>query len=169
MRRPELALGSKSAAANAARPEAGAKVPATLRDPGAPRFWIAVALTGLGAGLGAALLTLLFNAIQALAWGTSEPSALLEAARNASPLRHVALLLAAGLVTAAGQWLLTRLTSGNGIDITAAIWFEAGRLPALRTIGSAPIRRWRRRLSGRPRRQRPADPKPQVALRRELR
>ena len=52
-------------------------------------------------------------------------------------MRHVALLLAAGLVTAAGQWLLTRLTSGNGIDITAAIWFEAGRLPALRTIGSA--------------------------------
>ena len=81
--------------------------------------------------------TLLFNAVQALAWGTSEPSALLKAARNASPVRHVALLLAAGLVTAAGQWLLTRLTSGNGIDITAAIWFEAGRLPALRTIGSA--------------------------------
>jgi chloride channel protein, CIC family len=33
--------------------------------------------------------------------------------------------------------VLTRLTSGNGIDITAAIWFQAGRLPALRTIGSA--------------------------------
>ena len=79
----------------------------------------------------------MFKAVQSLAWGTSEPSALLEAARNASPLRHVALLLAAGLFTAAGQWLLTRLTSGNGIDITAAIWFEAGRLPALRTIGSA--------------------------------
>jgi H+/Cl- antiporter ClcA len=33
--------------------------------------------------------------------------------------------------------LLTRLSSGNGIDITAAIWFQAGRLPALRTLGSA--------------------------------
>ena len=54
-----------------------------------------------------------------LGWGTSEPSALLEAAREASPLRHVVLFLAAGLVTAAGQWLLTRLTSGNGIEITA--------------------------------------------------
>jgi hypothetical protein len=27
--------------------------------------------------------------------------------------------------------------SGNGIDITAAIWFHAGRLPTLRTLGSA--------------------------------
>jgi H+/Cl- antiporter ClcA len=41
------------------------------------------------------------------------------------------------LITAAGQLFLTRLSSGNGIDITAAIWFQAGRLPALRTLGSA--------------------------------
>jgi hypothetical protein len=116
-----LENGSKSAATEAAQRKAGAGAPTSLRDPAAPRFWTAVALTGLGAGFGAALLTLIFKAVQSLAWGTSEPSALLEAARNASPLRHVALLLAAGLVTAGGQWLLTRLTSGNGIDITAAI------------------------------------------------
>ena len=67
----------------------------------------------------------------------ADPSALFEAARQASPLRHVALLLGAGLLTGLGQWLLTRLTSGNGIEITAAIWFQAGRLPALRTLGSA--------------------------------
>jgi chloride channel protein, CIC family len=30
-----------------------------------------------------------------------------------------------------------RLTSSNSIDITEAIWFSAGRLPALRTLGSA--------------------------------
>jgi H+/Cl- antiporter ClcA len=30
-----------------------------------------------------------------------------------------------------------RLTSGNGIDITSAIWFSAGRLPVVRTLGSA--------------------------------
>ena len=136
-RSQRLEDGSKSAATDVAQPNAGAGVPTSLRDPAAPRFWIAVGLTGLSAGLGAALLTLLFKAVQTLAWGTSEPSALLEAARQASPMRHVALLLAAGVVTGAGQWLLTRLTSGNGIDITAAIWFQAGRLPALRTIGSA--------------------------------
>jgi H+/Cl- antiporter ClcA len=132
-----LETGSKSAASGAAEPAAGAKVPATLRDPGAIRFWIAVALTGLCAGLGAALLTLLFKAVGALAWGAAEPSALLDAARQASPLRHVGLLLAAGLVTSFGQWLLTRLASGNSIDVTAAIWFQAGRMPARRTLGTA--------------------------------
>ena len=130
--------GSKPPARDAAAsPLPGAKVPATLRDPGALRFWLAVALTGLCAGLGAALLTLVFQAVQALAWGAADPSGLLEAARQASPWRHVELLLAAGLLTGAGQWLLTRLTTGNGIEITAAIWFTAGRLPALRTLGSA--------------------------------
>ena len=45
--------------------------------------------------------------------------------------------LASDFITVIGQLLLTRLTAGNGIEITAAIWFEAGRLPALRTLGSA--------------------------------
>jgi hypothetical protein len=31
---------------------------------------------------------------------------------------------------------LVRLTSGNSIDITEAIWFSAGGLPALRTLGN---------------------------------
>jgi hypothetical protein len=47
--------------------------------------------------------------------------ALLDAARNVSLERHVALLFASGLFTAAGQSPLNRLASGNGIDITAAI------------------------------------------------
>ncbi len=132
-----METGSKSAASSAAGPAAGAKVPATLRDPGAPRFWLAVLLTGFAAGIGAAVLTLLFKAAQYLAWGVADPDALIAAAREAGPLRHVAVLFAAGLVTVLGQWLMTRLTSGNSIEITAAIWFRAGRVPAVRTLGSA--------------------------------
>jgi chloride channel protein, CIC family len=133
-----LEFGSKPPAPDAAAPSpAEARVPATLRDPGALGFWLAVLLTGLCAGLGAAALTWLFRLVQDFAWGAADPSALLEAAREASPSQHVALLLGAGLLTVLGQWLMTRLTSGNGIEITAAIWFEAGRLPALRTLCSA--------------------------------
>jgi CIC family chloride channel protein len=44
---------------------------------------------------------------------------------------------ATGLVTGAGQIILKHLSSGNGIDTTAAIWFHAGRLPAWRTLSSA--------------------------------
>ena len=36
-----------------------------------------------------------------------------------------------------GQIILRHLSSSNGIEITAAIWFHAGRLPTLRTLGSA--------------------------------
>jgi CIC family chloride channel protein len=46
-------------------------------------------------------------------------------------------LLAAAVLTGIGQLLLKQLSSGNGIDTTAAIWFHAGRMPALRTLGSA--------------------------------
>ena len=130
-------IKAATVAERAIEPEPESEVPGSLRDAGALRFWFAVVLTGLAAGIGAALLTALLRAVQQLAWGAGEPSALTEAARAASPGRHIALLFSAGLVTGAGQWLLTRLSSGNGIDITAAIWFQAGRLPTLRTLGSA--------------------------------
>jgi hypothetical protein len=132
-----MAVQPKPAPANEAATEPQAQVPGSLRDPGAVRFWFAVLLTGFAAGIGAALLTSLLKEVQWLAWGVSEPTALLEAARRASAWRHLGLLLAAGLLTGAGQLLLTRLSSGNGIDITTAIWFQAGRLPTVRTLGSA--------------------------------
>src|SRR6478752_5105983 len=137
MRRRVLDKGPESATPGAAGPAAGDRVPATLRDPGALRFWLAVVLTGLCAGLGAALLALLFDAAQALAWGAAEPSKLLEAAWRASPQRHLGLLFGAGIAISLGQLALTRLTTGNGIDVTSAIWFQAGRMPAWRTLGTA--------------------------------
>ena len=77
-----METGSKSATFSAAERADGAKVPATLRDPGAIRFWIAVVLTGLGAGLSAALLTLLFHVAQELAWGAADPSPLCSKRRD---------------------------------------------------------------------------------------
>jgi len=99
-------------------------------------FWLAVLLTGVGTGLAGAALTGLLELVQHLMWGGAGLD-LLEAASRAGPCRHLAVLLGAGLLTGAGQLLLTRLSSANGIDITAAIWFYAGRLPALRTLASA--------------------------------
>ena len=133
-----METGSEATARDAAGPSpAGAKVPATLRDPGALSFWFAIVLTGLAAGLGAALLTALLKEVQLICWGTGDPGQLGDAARRATAFRHIALLLGAGLITGAGQWLLTRLASANSIETTAAIWFHAGRLPTFRTLGSA--------------------------------
>jgi len=95
-----------------------------------------VILTGIGAGVGAAFLYLVFEGIQRLAWPGSEGS-LLQAASSDGYARHFIVLVGAGVLTGVGQLLLAGLSSGNGIDINAAIWFSAGRLPTLRTLGSA--------------------------------
>jgi len=112
---------------------------ATSMSPGlntSARFWLAIMLTGVGTGASAAALTLILQAVQHHVWPGADMT-LLDAASRATPWRHVLVLLGAGLATGAGQIILVRLTSGNSIDITAAIWFSAGRLPALRTLGSA--------------------------------
>jgi chloride channel protein, CIC family len=111
-------------------------IPSTLARPGAGPFWTAVLFTGVGTGVAAAALTRLLEAVQHLMWRGSGTD-LLDAARQAGAWRHILVLLGAGVVTGAGQIILRRLSSGNGIDTTAAIWFHAGRMPALRTLGSA--------------------------------
>jgi chloride channel protein, CIC family len=111
-------------------------IPVTLLYPRAMQFWLAIILTGIGTGIGAAALTRLLEAVQRLAWGGSGTD-LLNAVQHVGAWRHVMVLVGAGLVTGAGQILLKQLSSANGIDTTAAIWFQAGRMPALRTLGSA--------------------------------
>lgn len=111
-------------------------IPATLRYPGAARFWLAVLLTGAGTGVAAGALTRLLELVQRAMWGGTGTN-VLEAATASSAERHIFVLLCAGLATGAGQILLKHLTSANGIDTTEAIWFYAGRMPAGRTLGSA--------------------------------
>ncbi|WP_058187433.1 chloride channel protein [Terracidiphilus gabretensis] len=113
-----------------------ARIPSTLRHPRALHFWLAVVLTGVATGIGAALLTKLLELVQHLVWRGS-PTDILSAAQHAGLPRHVLILLGAALLIGAGQLLLNRLSSGNGIDTTQAIWFNAGRMPTLRTLGSA--------------------------------
>jgi chloride channel protein, CIC family len=105
-----------------------------LTSPRAAAFWAAVLLTGVGAGIAAAILTKLLFFVQLRVWPGPH---LLDAAAQASALRHLLVLLAAGGVTGAGQIILRRLSSGNSIDIMEAITNFAGRLPAVRTLGSA--------------------------------
>ncbi|MFP5204877.1 MAG: chloride channel protein, partial [Acidobacteriota bacterium] len=114
----------------------GGQIPSSLARPGALRFWLAVCLIGASTGLAAAALTRLLEVVQRAVWHGSGTD-ILEAARQASAWRHILVLLAAGALTGVGQIVLKQLSSGNGIDTTAAIWFYAGRMPALRTLGSA--------------------------------
>ena len=112
------------------------QIPSSLGHPAAAVFWVAAVLTGVATGVAAAALTRLLELVQRVTWGGSGTN-ILDAAVRAGALRHVVVLLGAGLVTGLGQIILKQLTSANGIDTTAAIWFHAGRMPAVRTLGSA--------------------------------
>jgi H+/Cl- antiporter ClcA len=117
-------------------PANGGIIPSTLARPGAAPFWLAVLLTGIGTGIAAAALTRLLEVVQHVMWNGPGTN-LLDAAEHASVWRHILVLLGAGVLTGLGQIVLRQLSSGNGIDTTAAIWFHAGRMPAWRTLGSA--------------------------------
>jgi CIC family chloride channel protein len=111
-------------------------IPSTLQHPTAGRFWAALAGIGVSAGLAAGVLTKLLEAVQSFAWHGSGTN-ILRSAQNVSAWRCVLILGIAGIITGTGQVLLRRLSAANGMDTTAAIWFYAGRMPAVRTLGSA--------------------------------
>ena len=128
--------GTDKKSPKAAVSDADGLIPATLTKPGAARFWLAVIMTGIGAGASAAALTLLLSQVQHLAW-PSASGQLLDAATEASAWRHIFVLLGAGLLTGLAQIVLVNSSGANSIEITTALWFAAGRLPPLRTLGSA--------------------------------
>lgn len=127
--------GDKRSGQDASGPSRDA-IPATLLRPRAITFWAAVVLIGLGTGIAAAALNLILSAVQDWVWPSPDGN-ILEAATRLGLWRHIVALTGAGIATGVGQLLLVRLSSGNSIEITSAIWFSAGRLPPLRTLGSA--------------------------------
>jgi H+/Cl- antiporter ClcA len=62
---------------------------------------------------------------------------ILDAAEAQGAVHHIVALTAAGVLTGVGQVVLRHLASGNSIDITEALANLAGRMPAVRTLGSA--------------------------------
>src|SRR4051794_19144284 len=111
-------------------------VPATLDQPSAPRFWAAVTGIGVLTGLAAGLLTKLLEWTQRTLWGGNGKD-ILKVALHTGASRIVLILLGAGVLTGIAQVVLRKLSSGNDIDTTAAIWFHAGKLPSVKTLGSA--------------------------------
>src|SRR5579862_2439965 len=110
---PEGDPASKSVAPSATSID---DLPATLRHPGAIRFWLAVVIVGVGTGLSAGLLTLLLERVQGWVWGAAPTASLYASVLSAPATRRVTALVAAGAITGLGQVVLSRLSSGNGID-----------------------------------------------------
>src|SRR5579871_3549145 len=85
-----------------------ARIPATLLQAGAPRFWLAALGTGIGAGVSAAILTRFLEIVQHFAWAGSGTH-ILDAAAHAGAWRHILVLLGAGIVVGIGQLVLSQL------------------------------------------------------------
>ena len=134
--RERLTDAAAQAGASMQPRQAANAIPLTLQHPAAAKFWLALVGTGTIAGVGAAALTRLLETVQRFVWGGTG-SDLLASTVQATLTRHVLALLAAGAIVGVGEIVVKRLSSGNGIDTPAAIWLYAGRLPSLRTLGSA--------------------------------
>ncbi|MGB0095000.1 MAG: chloride channel protein [Solirubrobacteraceae bacterium] len=92
-----------------------------------PRFWGLVALIGVAAGVGAAVLTVLLNAVQYAAWDYGSGS-YLRAVMSATAARHLIVLLAAGVIAGVGALVIRRVRGSGAGEISEALWLGGGRL-----------------------------------------
>ncbi len=100
-----------------------------------PRFWFAVALTGVAAGVGGAALMMLLRVVQHAAWSYRSGD-FLHAVQSVSAGHRMAVLLSAGIVTAVAL-LMIRKCFRDGPGLSSGLWFHSGRLPLVRTFADA--------------------------------
>jgi CIC family chloride channel protein len=91
------------------------------------RFWAMVCVIGVGTGLGGALLTVILDAVEHGSY-SYRSGTLLDGASRAPGLRHIVVLLLAGLVAAAGGVLIRRVPGSGAGEISEALWLGDGRL-----------------------------------------
>jgi H+/Cl- antiporter ClcA len=101
-----------------------------------PRFWGLVVLIGVAAGVGAAVLTVLLNAVQYAAWDYSSGS-FLSAVMSATAARHVIVLLLAGVIAGIGALVIKRVRGSGAGEISEALWLGGGRLSFWRSQARA--------------------------------
>ncbi|MDA8147880.1 MAG: chloride channel protein [Actinomycetota bacterium] len=96
------------------------------------RFWLLVAVTGIGAGIGAALLMEILHGVQHLAYGY-HGGLFQRGVQAAPPLRRVIVMAIAG-VTAGLAWLTLRRFTHLSTGLSESVWEEDGKLPFVFTI-----------------------------------
>jgi chloride channel protein, CIC family len=101
--------------------------------PYSPRFWLAVLVTGVCAGLFGMLMMAILFGFQRLAFGAG-PDGLLTQLERTSPLGRVAPLLIAGAIAGPAWYLLRRWTAGERSEVDEVVWSGRGRLSFRRTL-----------------------------------
>lgn len=105
------------------------------------RFPLAIAATGLFAGVAGMALALLLHAIQHIAFGYSlnaviGPVSFLEGVQNAPPMRRLIVLLTCGVIAGLGWWVVYRFGRPL-VAIRKAVASPELEMPAIATLGHA--------------------------------
>jgi CIC family chloride channel protein len=87
-----------------------------------PRFWAAVVLTGIGAGLFGVAMMALLTTVEHIGFGYDTGS-FQSGVEQASGARRTVALLVGGVVGGVGWYLLRRFTAGQRADADEAAWF----------------------------------------------
>jgi H+/Cl- antiporter ClcA len=103
-----------------------------------PRFWCAVALTGVATGLFGDLMMAILFAVQRWAFGYSTGS-FQAGVQHASGVRRMVSLLVAGAFGGIAWFLLRRYTEGRQSEIDDALWSGTGTLSFRRSLGTSVI------------------------------
>ena len=97
------------------------------------RFWMLVGVLGVTTGVSASALIALLRLTEHLTYGyRSGP--FLEGVQASSPGRRVIALLLAAVVVAVGAWVLHRLPTSGGTEVSEALWLRGGRLPLIASL-----------------------------------
>ena len=103
-----------------------------------PRFWLAIVLVGVAAGLfGAAMMAILFS-VEALSFGSSSHG-YLAAIEHTHGWARVMPLLLAGVVGGPAWYLLRRYTSNEHSELDDALWSGDATLSLRRCLGTSVI------------------------------
>ena len=103
-----------------------------------PRFWLALVVTAVGAGLfGVVMMYVLFS-FEHLAFGHG-PGDFQSRVEQSSATRRLLSLAVAGAIAGPAWYLLRRFTAGQKSDVDEAVWVGDGRLSARRSFGTGLI------------------------------
>lgn len=87
-----------------------------------PRFWMAVVLTGVAAGLFGVAMMALLTTVEHIGFGYDSGS-FQSGVEQASGLRRAVALAVAGVIGGVGWYLLRRFTKGQRAEADEAAWF----------------------------------------------
>jgi CIC family chloride channel protein len=103
-----------------------------------PRFWLAVLLTGVAAGLFGDLMMLILFSFEHVAFGTG-PGDFQSRVERASAARRVLSLVVAGAFAGPAWYVVRRFSEGQRSDVEEVVWTAGGRLSFPRALVSGAI------------------------------